>query len=89
MVFAHAMSSENPSSSDTFRLPRRDLALNVARDGWSEVVFHWPPGVPPAEAKVLVYKLDGGAQDAVRAVGGGAITPYLTRYDPGIPRPRD
>lgn len=74
-------SKDNPHS----RLPRRLDALNVAYDGWSELVFQWPEQVPPEQAKVLVYKLDRGSQDAVRAVNSTAITPYLVR--PGVMRP--
>jgi hypothetical protein len=75
---------ENAKDNPHSRLPRRDDALNVARDGWSDVVFQWPPDGPPNQAKVTVYKLDRAAKDAVRAVAGGQATPFLVR--PG-PRP--
>jgi hypothetical protein len=65
------------------RLPRYDAALNVAGDGWSEVVFSWPQDPAAGKAKVLVVKLDRTAQDAVRAVGGGAVSPFLVRRKAG------
>jgi hypothetical protein len=78
---------ENTKDNPHSRLPRREDAMNVARDGWSQVVFHWPNDVPPKQARVLVYKLDGGTQDVARAVGGGLISPFLSRADSSIPRP--
>jgi 4-amino-4-deoxy-L-arabinose transferase-like glycosyltransferase len=78
---------ENTKDNPHSRLPRREDALNIARDGWSVVAFHWPTDVPPARAKVIVYKLDGGTQDVARAVASGLVTPILSRPDPNTPRP--
>lgn len=65
---------DNPHS----RLPRHADAVNVANDGWSEVVFRHPEEGRP-DRGVMVVKLDRAAQDAVRAVGGGPVTPFLVR----------
>jgi hypothetical protein len=70
---------ENAKDNPHSRLPRRDDALNVAHDGWSEVVFQWPPDGTAYQAKVVVYKLDRASQNAVRAVAGGPVTPFLVR----------
>ncbi len=41
-------------------LPRRKAALDVANDGRSVLVYHWPEDAPPEKAKVMVYRLDRG-----------------------------
>ena len=78
---------ENTKDNPHSRLPRREDAMNIARDGWSVVAYHWPTDVPADRARVIVYKLDSGTQDVARAIAGGVITPILARPDTGIPRP--
>lgn len=56
IAYAVLEQSESPHS----RLPRLQDALNVAKDGRSEVVFWWPKDGPADQARVVVFKLDRG-----------------------------
>lgn len=53
----YAVTDGKDRAEDHDRLPRIEAARNVAADGRSVVVYHWPEGVPVEEAQVLVYKL--------------------------------
>lgn len=52
----YAVIDDKARPEDHDRLPRITAARNVAADGRSVVVYHWPPG-PEQEAKVRVVKL--------------------------------
>jgi hypothetical protein len=53
----YAVVDNKNRAEDHERLPRIRDARNVAADGRSVVVYHWPEHLPRESAKVLVYKL--------------------------------
>jgi hypothetical protein len=56
-VFTYAVVDDKLRAEEHLRLPRMPDALNVAADGRSEVVYHWPENLPVEQAKVKVYRL--------------------------------
>lgn len=53
----YAVTDDKNRDEDHARLPRMREARNVAADGRSELVYHWPEDRPVSEAKVKVYRL--------------------------------
>jgi hypothetical protein len=58
----YAIIDNKAREEDHERLPRLDIAKNVARDGRAELVYSWPENVHPKDAAVHVYRLDERAK---------------------------
>ncbi|HEY2910938.1 MAG TPA: glycosyltransferase family 39 protein [Gemmataceae bacterium] len=56
-VVTYAVVDDKMRGDEHVRLPRWQQAKNIAADGRSEVVYHWPENVPVDQAKVKVYRL--------------------------------
>ena len=53
----YAVTDDKARDEDHVRLPRVREARGVAADGRKTLVYHWPSGAPPEEARVKVFKL--------------------------------